>query len=59
MQGFLLAAPVEMQVTPQTAEAAANKARLLLEGAADATLDGTRAAEGSLVFVGAKGRRRS
>ncbi len=59
VQGFLLAAPVEMQITPQTAEAASDKARLLLEGAADATLDGTRASEGALVFVGTKSRRRT
>ena len=57
VQGFLLAAPVEMQITAQTAEAAAARARVLLQ-APDATLHGTRAPDGSLVFVGAKARRR-
>ncbi len=58
VQGFLLAAAVEMQIAPQTAENAATKARLLLEGATDPASDCTRAADGSLVFVGAKSRRR-
>jgi diguanylate cyclase (GGDEF)-like protein len=58
VQGFLLSEAVEMQIAPQTAEAAASKARLLLEGATDPASDSTRAADGSLLFVGAKGRRR-
>ncbi len=58
VQGFLLAAPVEMQITAQTAEAAAARARVLLQGPADPAAHGTRAADGSLVFVGAKARRR-
>jgi diguanylate cyclase (GGDEF)-like protein len=58
VQGFLLAAPVEMQITAQTAEAAAARARVLLQGSADPAAHGTRAADGSLVFVGAKARRR-
>ena len=59
VQGFLLAAPVEMQITAQTAEAAAARARTLLQNPADPAAHGTRAAHGSLVFVGAnKSRRR-
>ena len=58
MQGFLLSEAVEMQIAPQTAENAASKARLLLEGAVDPASDSTRAADGSLLFVGAKSRRR-
>jgi diguanylate cyclase (GGDEF)-like protein len=58
VQGFLLAAPVEMQVAAQTAEAAAARARVLLQTPADSTSHGARAADGSLVFVGAKARRR-
>jgi diguanylate cyclase (GGDEF)-like protein len=58
VQGFLLSEAVEMQIAPQTAENAANKARLLLEGAVDPASDSTRAADGSLLFVGAKSRRR-
>jgi diguanylate cyclase (GGDEF)-like protein len=58
VQGFLLAAPVEMQITAQTAEAAAARARLLLQSPADSTAHGSRGTDGSLVFVGAKGRRR-
>ncbi len=58
VQGFLLAAPVEMQITAQTAEAAASRARVLLQSPADPTAHGARAADGSLVFVGAKARRR-
>jgi EAL domain-containing protein (putative c-di-GMP-specific phosphodiesterase class I) len=59
VQGFLLASPVEMQITPQTAEAAANKARLVLQQPADAHGETTLAIDGSLVFVGAnKSRRR-
>ena len=58
VQGFLLAAPVEMQITAQTAEAAAARARVLLQSPADPAAHGTRAADGSLVFVGAKSRRR-
>jgi EAL domain-containing protein (putative c-di-GMP-specific phosphodiesterase class I) len=58
VQGFLLAAPVEMQVTAQAAESAAALARSLLQGSADPTAHGTRAPDGSLVFVGAKPRRR-
>jgi diguanylate cyclase (GGDEF)-like protein len=58
VQGFLLSEAVEMQIAPQTAESAANKARLLLEGAIDPASDSTRAADGSLLFIGAKGRRR-
>jgi diguanylate cyclase (GGDEF)-like protein len=58
VQGFLLSEAVEMQIAPQTAESAATKARLLLEGAIDPAGDSTRAADGSLLFVGAKSRRR-
>ena len=58
VQGFLLSEAVEMQIAPQTAEGAATKARLLLEGAIDPASDSTRAADGSLLFVGAKSRRR-
>jgi diguanylate cyclase (GGDEF)-like protein len=58
VQGFLLAAPVEMQVTPQAAEAAATLARTLLHEPNDPTGRGARAPDGSLVFVGAKARRR-
>jgi diguanylate cyclase (GGDEF)-like protein len=57
-QGFLLSEAVEMQIAPQTAEGAASKARLLLTGAVDPASDSTRAADGSLLFVGAKSRRR-
>jgi diguanylate cyclase (GGDEF)-like protein len=59
VQGFLLSEAVEMQIAPQTAEGAANKARLLLEGAIDPASDSTRATDGSLLFVGAKSRRRT
>ncbi|HEY6454151.1 MAG TPA: EAL domain-containing protein [Steroidobacteraceae bacterium] len=58
VQGFLLSAAVEMQIAPQTAENAASKARLLLAGPIDPASDSTRAADGSLLFVGAKSRRR-
>jgi diguanylate cyclase (GGDEF)-like protein len=58
VQGFLLAAPVEMQITAQTAEAAAARARVLLQTPADPSAHGSRAADGSLLFVGAKSRRR-
>jgi diguanylate cyclase (GGDEF)-like protein len=58
VQGFLLAAPVEMQITAQTAEAAAARARVLLQSPADPAAHGSRATDGSLVFVGAKARRR-
>jgi len=59
VQGFLLATPVEMQNTAQTAEDAAARARAVLQDAADATGHNARAPEGSLVFVGAKARRRT
>ena len=60
VQGFLLAAPVEMQITPQTAEAAAAKARALLQQPNDMHGETTLAMDGSLVFVGAnKPRRRT
>ena len=59
VQGFLLSEAVEMQIAPQTAENAATKARLLLEGAIDPASDSTRATDGSLLFVGAKSRRRT
>jgi diguanylate cyclase (GGDEF)-like protein len=59
VQGFLLSEAVEMQIAPQTAESAANKARLLLAGPVDPACDSTRAADGSLLFVGAKSRRRT
>jgi len=58
VQGFLLSAPVEMQLTAQAAEAAAALAQSLLQGAGEPGAQGARAAEGSLVFVGAKARRR-
>jgi diguanylate cyclase (GGDEF)-like protein len=58
VQGFLLSAPVEMQLTAQAAEEAAALAQKLLQGAADPAGHATRATEGSLVFVGAKARRR-
>jgi diguanylate cyclase (GGDEF)-like protein len=58
VQGFLLSAPVEMQLTAQAAAAAAALAQTLLQGTGDPTALGTRAADGSLVFVGAKTRRR-
>jgi diguanylate cyclase (GGDEF)-like protein len=58
VQGFLLAAPVEMQVAAQTADDAAALARQLLEEAADPGAHGSQAPDGSLVFVGAKSRRR-
>jgi len=58
VQGFLLAAPVEMQLTAQTAETAAARARTLLQAPADQAAQGTRAGDGSLLFVGAKARRR-
>ncbi|HEV2701759.1 MAG TPA: EAL domain-containing protein [Steroidobacteraceae bacterium] len=58
VQGFLLAAPVEMQVAAQTAEDAAALARSLLQEAADPGGRGNQAPDGSLVFVGAKSRRR-
>jgi EAL domain-containing protein (putative c-di-GMP-specific phosphodiesterase class I) len=58
VQGFLLSAPVEMQLTAQAAEAAAALAQTLLHGAGEPGGHATRAAEGSLVFVGAKTRRR-
>ena len=59
VQGFLLAAPVEMQMTAQAAEAAAGRARTLLQSPADPMPRGNRAVDDSLVFVGAKGRRRT
>jgi EAL domain-containing protein (putative c-di-GMP-specific phosphodiesterase class I) len=59
VQGFLLASAVEMQITPQTAEAAANKARALLQQPESGHGETTLAIDGSLVFVGAnKSRRR-
>jgi predicted signal transduction protein with EAL and GGDEF domain len=59
VQGFLLAAPVEAQITPQTAEAAAAKARALLQFPEANIGESTLAMDGSLVFVGAnKSRRR-
>ncbi|MGC1458680.1 MAG: EAL domain-containing protein [Steroidobacteraceae bacterium] len=58
VQGFLLAAPVEMQVAAQTAEDAAALARSLLRDGPDPAGRGSHDADGSLVFVGAKGRRR-
>jgi diguanylate cyclase (GGDEF)-like protein len=58
VQGFLLAAPVEMQIAAQTAEGAAALARSLLQEGPDATGRGNHAPDGSLVFVGAKSRRR-
>jgi diguanylate cyclase (GGDEF)-like protein len=58
VQGFLLSEAVEMQIAPQTAESAAAKARLLLAGPVDPASDSTRATDGSLLFVGAKSRRR-
>jgi diguanylate cyclase (GGDEF)-like protein len=58
VQGFLLATAVEMQITPQTAEAAAAKARAVLQEPEEADGESTLAMDGSLVFVGAKSRRR-
>ena len=58
VQGFLLAAPVEMQLAPQLAEAAAAKARTLLQHPAEIDDEGNFMRDGSLVFVGAKSRRR-
>ena len=51
VQGYLLAAPVEMQGAAEAADGAALLARSLLQ-------DGMEAPDGSLVFVGAKSRRR-
>jgi diguanylate cyclase (GGDEF)-like protein len=60
VQGFLLAAPVEMQITPQTAEAAAAKARALLQHSDSADGESSLAMDASLVFVGSnKSRRRT
>ena len=58
VQGFLLAAPVEMQLAAQTAEGAASLAGALLQESGDGSARGTHTPDGSLVFVGAKGRRR-
>ncbi len=58
VQGFLLAAPVEMQIAAQTAEGAAALARSLLQDGPDPAGRGGHDADGSLVFVGAKSRRR-
>jgi diguanylate cyclase (GGDEF)-like protein len=58
VQGFLLAAPVEMQIAAQTAEGAAALARSLLQEGTDPAGRGNHAPDGSLVFVGAKSRRR-
>ncbi|HEY1900337.1 MAG TPA: EAL domain-containing protein [Steroidobacteraceae bacterium] len=58
VQGFLLAAPVEMQIAAQTAEDAAARARMLLQTPVDPAASGGRGPEESLVFVGAKARRR-
>jgi diguanylate cyclase (GGDEF)-like protein len=54
VQGFLLAAPVEMQIAAQTAEGAAALARSLLQDPADPALRGNHGPDGSLLFVGAK-----
>jgi EAL domain-containing protein (putative c-di-GMP-specific phosphodiesterase class I) len=54
VQGFLLAAPVEMQIAAQTAEEAAARARSLLQDPADPALRGNHGPDGSLLFVGAK-----
>ena len=59
VQGFLLACAVEAQITPQTAEAAAAKARTLLQYPNANDADSALAMDASLVFVGSnKSRRR-
>ena len=59
VQGFLLAIPVEMQITPQTAEAAAAKARALLQLPEETDAQSTLSMDRPLVFVGAKSRRKT
>jgi diguanylate cyclase (GGDEF)-like protein len=58
VQGFLLAPPVDMQVTAQVAEAAVTQARALLKGPANPDGRSTGDPTGSVVFVGAKAWRR-
>ena len=58
VQGFLLASAVEAQITPQTAEAAAAKARTLLQYPKANDGDSALAMDASLVFVGANMSRR-
>jgi diguanylate cyclase (GGDEF)-like protein len=55
VQGFLLAHPVEADVAPAEAQAAAARARLSIEAALQQP---RREAADSLVFVGSSGRRR-
>ena len=57
VQGYLLAYPVEANVAVETAQAAAERARSLLE-AAD-RVPRPEAASGPLVFVGKSARKRS
>jgi len=59
VQGFLLAPPVDMQLTAQAAEAAVAQARALLQGPANPGGRATGDPNGSVVFVGAKAWRRS
>lgn len=55
VQGYLLATPVEAVAAASEAQAAAERARQVL---AEATRDGHRDADDTLVFVGSPGRRR-
>jgi diguanylate cyclase (GGDEF)-like protein len=57
VQGYLLAYPVETQDAEKEAHAAAARARSILETTSRTTA--TEAANGSLVFVGSSGRRRT
>jgi diguanylate cyclase (GGDEF)-like protein len=57
VQGYLLAYPVETQDAEKESQAAAARARTILEAAADST--GADTNTGPLVFVGSGGRRRT
>ena len=56
VQGFLLAHAVDMDAVPKEAQAAASRARLILEQASEIVHSGD-AEHGPLVFVGVNGRR--
>jgi diguanylate cyclase (GGDEF)-like protein len=57
VQGFLLAHPAELEVVPKEAEAAAARARSLLNAAAHNSAAASGSDNGALVFVGAAPRR--
>jgi EAL domain-containing protein (putative c-di-GMP-specific phosphodiesterase class I) len=57
VQGYLLAYPVEADAASDESTAASSRARTILEAAAKSA--GPEPTDGSLVFVGATGRRRS